>query len=198
MGQRNSGYERKPRDLYETPPEATEWLIPHLPQIGGTVWEPACATGKMLDVLGQHYDAFGTDIDAGQDFLKFKEAAPQIGAIITNPPFGRHAEKFIRHALELMRERRGVVAMLTRVDYDSAAGRRDLFDREPFAKKVVLTKRIVWFVEADGKPKASPSENHCWMIWDWRHSGPATLAYAPIVDEVKAKDEQIDLLDAGQ
>jgi hypothetical protein len=24
----------------------------------------------------------------------------------------------------------------------------------------------------------SPSFNHCWMIWDRQHGGPATLAYA--------------------
>lgn len=180
MAQRNSEYERKPRDLYETPPEATEWLIPHLPQIGGTVWEPACGSGKMVRVLKKYYGVFGTDIEeTGDDFFACPVAPETISAIITNPPYGRDAERFIRHALELMRVRRGVVAMLTRVDYDSAATRRDLFEHPAFARKVVLTKRIIWFREADGKPKASPSENHCWLIWDWRHIGPAQIVYAP-------------------
>ena len=43
-----------------------------------------------------------------------------------------------------------------------------------FAKRVVLTKRIRWFEDSNG----SPSFNHCWMIWDRRHRGPPTLAYA--------------------
>jgi hypothetical protein len=31
MSQRESGYERKERDLYETPEWVTEALLPHLP-----------------------------------------------------------------------------------------------------------------------------------------------------------------------
>jgi hypothetical protein len=39
----------------------------------------------------------------------------------------------------------------------------------------VLLHRIVWF-EREGT--ARPSENHCWAIWDRRHRGPPTIAYA--------------------
>ena len=52
---------------------------------------------------------------------------------------------------------RGLVAMLLRTDFDHAASRLHLFSKCPaFTRKVVLTKRIVWF---DG-PKAAPSFNH--------------------------------------
>lgn len=44
-----------------------------------------------------------------------------------------------------------------------------------FAKKLVLTKRIVWF----DAPGAAPSFNHAWYIWDHRHTGAPTLAYGP-------------------
>jgi hypothetical protein len=65
--------------------------------------------------------------------------------------------------------------MLLRIDYDSAATRMHLFRDHPwFAKKIILTKRIVWFA----RPGAAPSFNHCWFIWDAAHSGPATIAYA--------------------
>jgi hypothetical protein len=47
--------------------------------------------------------------------------------------------------------------MLLRTNYDHAATRQHLFsDCNAFAKKIVLTKRIVWF---DG-PGAPPSFNH--------------------------------------
>ena len=46
MSQRDSGYERKERDLYETPEWVTEALLPHLPTIGEVVWEPACGGGQ--------------------------------------------------------------------------------------------------------------------------------------------------------
>ena len=65
--------------------------------------------------------------------------------------------------------------MLLRTDFDHASSRRDLFELAPFAKKVVLTKRIQWFEDSKG----SPSFNHAWFIWDWTHEGAPTLAYAP-------------------
>jgi len=41
MSQRDSGYERKPLDQYETPAWVTLALIPHLPMFTGKVWERA-------------------------------------------------------------------------------------------------------------------------------------------------------------
>jgi hypothetical protein len=70
-------------------------------------------------------------------------------------------------------------AALLRCDFDSAKGRTHLFrDCPVFAKKITLIKRIIWFVEANGKPKASASYNHAWFVWDHQHQGPATIAYA--------------------
>jgi hypothetical protein len=70
----------------------------------------------------------------------------------------------------------GIVAMLLRTDFDHAKTRQHLFAKHAaFAKKVVLTKRIRWFEDSKG----APSFNHAWFIWDWRHSGPPTLAYGP-------------------
>ena len=96
-------------------------------------------------------------------------------AIVTNPPYAL-ARLFIECALERMQPNNGMVAMLLRTDYDHAATRQHLFGECPaFAKKLVLTKRIVWF---EG-PKAAPSFNHAWYIWDHRHKGEPVLAYGP-------------------
>jgi methylase of polypeptide subunit release factors len=114
-----------------------------------------------------------SDIAEGRDFLKTEEVF-NCDAIVTNPPYVL-AREFIEHALRIMRPVQGIVAMLLRTDFDHAATRQHLFSGcEAFAKKVVLTKRIVWF---DG-PNAAPSFNHAWYIWNWRHVGPPTLAYA--------------------
>jgi hypothetical protein len=175
MSQRDSGYERKALDQYETPPWVTQALIPHLPVIGGTVWEPVCGGGKMVAALRQAgFDVIGTDIATGTDFLR---SSPRNGvsAVITNPPYAT-AREFIEHALRFDSVR--ITAVLLRTDFDHAATRAHLFAGCPaFAKKVVLTKRIRWF---DG-PRAAPSFNHCWMIWDWQHKGPPTLAYGPSI-----------------
>ena len=53
MSQRESGYQRKLLDQYETPAWVTQALMPHLPEFTGKVWEPACGSGKMVPALGQ-------------------------------------------------------------------------------------------------------------------------------------------------
>jgi len=187
MSQRESGYARKERDLYETPEWVTEALLPHIESlsVNGLIWEPACGEGHMLRPLGRYFEVYGTDIrdevdGGGVDFLAtppcFKSVAD---CIITNPPYDRSRE-FIEHALRLMEPVGGQVAMLLRTDYDHAKTRSHLFrDCPAFAKKVVLTKRIVWFEPEPGVKGKSPSFNHAWFVWSWRHEGAPTLAYGP-------------------
>ena len=176
MSQRDSGYERKERDLYETPEWVTRALTDgHLrpPKI---VWEPACGSGKMVDALGiLDAEIFGTDI-AGTDERDFLLCFPPFGcdAIITNPPYVL-AQEFIERALMFMKDVGGQVAMLLRTDFDHAKTRKHLFAEHPaFAKKVVLRRRIKWFEDSKG----SPSFNHAWYVWDWQHAGAPVLAYA--------------------
>jgi hypothetical protein len=188
MSQRESGYARKERDLYETPEWVTEALLPHLDRWRKTAaWEPACGSGKMARVLRRQFETvWEWDIEPGgnmnalqADFLDFEEAPDGYDAIITNPPY-ELATEFCERALALTERDGGMVAMLLRTDFDHAKTRSYLFrDCPAFAKKLVLMKRIAWFVEANGKPKASPSFNHAWYIWDWKHEGPPTIGYGP-------------------
>jgi hypothetical protein len=171
MSQRESGYERKERDGYETPAWVTEALLPHLPACQ-TIWEPAAGSGKMSRVLeGFAGIVISSDIAEGQDFLAAQGFDGD--AIVTNPPYAQ-ATEFIEHALALTASG-GVVAMLLRTDFDHARSRRHLFSHPAFSKKLVLTKRIKWFEDSRGQP----SFNHAWFVWDHRHKGPPTLAYGP-------------------
>lgn len=180
MAQRNSGYERKERDLYETPTWVTGVLLPHIPK-GAVIWEPACATGRMANVLKAKYasDIVTSYGDDGVDFLGVSTLSGRedCTAIITNPPFAKMAESFIRHALGLTKDVNGFVAMLLPIDFDSAKTRRDIFaDCPAFSRKIVLTKRIVWFDKGDGT--SNPSANHAWFCWDWTQKGPPVISYA--------------------
>lgn len=173
MSQRESGYERKEHDFYETPEWVTEALLPHIAK-DLAIWEPAAATGKMASVLNAR---LATDIDGHGGNLDFLNQRLPLGinAIITNPPY-MLAKEFIWHALDLMEEPQGIVAMLLRTDYDHASSRRGLFRySKQFSKKLVLTKRIKWFEDTKG----SPSFNHAWFIWNWQHVGAPTIAYGP-------------------
>jgi len=168
MSQRVSGYARKDADRYETPAWVAQVLVPHLPPRVHRIWEPACASGNMVcALLAAGFDVIGTDLTHG-DFLERRDRAAS-DAIVTNPPYDQ-AAAFIEHALALV----DVVAMLLRTDYDHAQTRQHLFGHCPyFAKKLVLTRRIVWFE----RPGAAPSFNHAWFIWDAAHRGPPTIAY---------------------
>jgi hypothetical protein len=182
MSQRDSGYERRERDLYETPAWVTDALIPHLPDwrtcelYNPEIWEPAAGGGKMAVALRAHgFEVRESDIATGMDFLQVINPPCDLDAIITNPPYAL-ATEFIEHAIDMARPSKGLVAMLLRTDFDHAKTRQHLFSKcSVFAKKIVLTRRIVWF---EG-PGASPSFNHAWYIWD--HGNPPvapTLAYA--------------------
>src|SRR5678816_622452 len=141
MSQRDSGYARLPDDLYETPAWVTMALKPHM--IGTRyIWEPACGQGSMAKALAKWSDVRvrATDKAKGIDFLTVSHC--HYDAIITNPPYS-HAEAFIAHALKLTKPHNGRVAMLLRIDYDSARSRIRLFGKcRAFAKKLVLTSRI--------------------------------------------------------
>jgi hypothetical protein len=173
MSQRNSGYERKERDSYETPEWVTDALIPHLPIRNCVVWECAAGEGKMVAALRRAgFTVVATDITDGCDFLTANPPQPFQG-IVTNPPY-ELATEFIERALSII-PADGFVAILLRTDFDHAKSRQHLFGECPsFWKKVVLTKRVKWFEDSDGQP----SFNHAWYIWT-AHDGKPTLAYGP-------------------
>lgn len=184
MSQRDSGYARKERDLYETPEWVTDAVCKHIRlTVNGIIWEPAAGSGKMAKVLRSTLGGVReSDISTGVDFLTVSDRCARehgIAAIVTNPPYDS-ATEFCAHALRLMEPVAGVVAMLLRTDFDHAKSRSHLFrDCPAFAKKLVLTKRIVWFEPEPGAKGKSPSFNHAWFIWDWQHEGAPTLAYGP-------------------
>jgi hypothetical protein len=123
-------------------------------------------------LTGAGYSVIASDIAGGRDFLTDSSSRP-IRGVVTNPPFGI-ATQFIERALAVIPSS-GFVAMLLRVDFDSAKTRRHLFGNCPvFAKKLILTRRIRWIEGSTG----SPSFNHAWYLWNRSHVGPPTIAYA--------------------
>jgi len=176
MSQRDSGYERKELDLYETPEWVTDCVVDYI-DVHRDIWEPACGGGKMVRALTRHgIHVYGSDIETGEDFLR-AICLPDRSttAIVTNPPYAL-AREFIEHALKLTKPVSGTVAMLLRTDFDHAKSRQHLFGKcDQFWMKVVLTKRIKWFEDSKGQP----SFNHAWFIWQWSGKEEPRLAYAP-------------------
>lgn len=186
MSQRNSGYERRPSDLYETPAPATRALTDNY-RLRHRIYEPACGTGKMVAALeAAGHDVLAADINyhgyrfqyAEVDFLRTEALPEHHHVICTNPPYGvqnRLAVKFVEHALALTEPVRGQVAMLLTADFDHAKGRRHLFaDHPAYAARIAIQDRIRWVEDSTG----SPSQNHCWFVWDWERQSPAQCLYA--------------------
>ncbi len=148
MAQRNSGFERMPRETYVTP----KW-----------VWEALYSV--------EPWARFAWDcapVDADFDFLA-TNCPPE--SIATNPPYNQ-APEFCRHALTGASR----VAMLLSIHFDSAHGRRDLFaDNPSFKAKYTLIRRIRW--DNLVQSKAGPSQNHAWYVWDAEHRGPPILGW---------------------
>lgn len=175
-------WQRKPADLYPTPVDGTESLIPVLKAMKRpdgtpikTIWEPACGDGRLARVLEWHgFEVIATDLreypgygHGGLDFLtetpqdKWGWRLPEIDAIVTNPPFSL-AEEFIRRAHLFTPN----VAMLLKQTFWNVGGRsRGLwFDHMP-DMELKLTWRLAFLASERGN---SPLMDCMWNVW---HSG---------------------------
>jgi hypothetical protein len=162
-------------DFFPTPPWATRALIervfPHLKRATPkTIWEPACGEGHIAEVLEEYGETvFASDVhdygygDFTSDFLgEPGENWPKPEWIITNPPFGDRAEKFVLRALN--RSTVGV-AMFFRVQWLDTIGRYErVFKDDPptlmsfFAERVNLC-RGRW------DPEGSTATAYMWLVW---------------------------------
>lgn len=180
-----SEYERSERDWYPTPEDATRvvFKITGHQHSDSVVWEPACGDGAMSKVLGERFKTVvNTDIhplmeNAKQaDFYTF-EPDFKVDWIITNPPYGKEADKFMERILYHVRKRKCSAAILARNELDCASGREKFFGKcSYYAGKRVLLWRPRWVAGSTG----SPRHNYAWYYW--RHS---TLPHEPQISYEK-------------
>lgn len=167
-------WNRKPADLYPTPPDVTVSLLaylheklPDLVPPGSWVLEPACADGQMSKVLERYgYKVDSTDLrpdvkhgTGGVDFLDDTNYFPDdyYRAVITNPPFNA-ADPFIRQSLKIA----PVVIMLLKSQYWNTGNRKRLFrETKPFME-LNLTWRPAFLEAERGK---SPLMDCAWFVW---------------------------------
>ena len=146
-----------------------------------TIWEPAAGSGRLVRALRR---AGREVVSTRSDFLKRKTIASGATAIVTNPPYGkggRLAVAFIEQALAFTQRNQNdadicTIAMLLRIDFDSARGRTHLFrDCRQWTRKVVLLDRVLWFPNDDG---VMPSTNHAWYVWTKYRRAAPVISYA--------------------
>lgn len=171
-------WERKPADLYPTPVDGTESLIPVLKAMkrpDGSpikrIWEPACGDGRLARVLEWHgFEVIATDLREypgyGHGGIDFLLQTPQdawglvgdIDAIVTNPPFSL-AEEFIRRSHLFTPN----VAMLLKQTYWNVGGRSQglWFDHMPDLE-LKVTWRLAFLANERGN---SPLMDCMWCVW---------------------------------
>ncbi|ARB14342.1 hypothetical protein Ccr5_gp124c [Caulobacter phage Ccr5] len=133
-------------------------------------------TPADLDRLGALKVRPETVVDEKGEERKSTPLPPRPDAIITNPPYGKDAERAARHALDLMEADQGLVAFLCRHEWDAARSRADLFDHPAFTAKVTLRHRPRWIAGTKGAPRFA----YAWYVWDWSKpvSAKPELLYA--------------------
>ena len=176
---------RQKNDFYPTPRECTLALLDFLEErflirSGDTIWEPACGSNAMVDVMREKgYDVIGTDIVNGQDFL-CTEIADDYSWIITNPPFIT-AQDFIKRAASLNKP----FALLLKTQYWHSAKRFKIFS--DFQPTFVLP--LTW--RPDFLGKGASLMDVIWVVW----IGKSPVTYyqplkKPTKDNRRADNEQ--------
>jgi len=193
-----TNYPRSPLDHYPTPPRATNAFVSvmqdDLEAMQG--WEPFCGNGAISKIIAPLCRNFvstdiraypGFDPDGLFDFFSLKSLDPieelvgfRPDAIISNPPYGKDADRSVEKALELMEAEKGYVAFLMRHEWDAAKGRARLIDHPAFMAKITLRFRPVWVEKKEGEPSASPRFAFAWFCWDFSKATIAPHAKAEL------------------
>lgn len=177
----NHKNDRRELDFYPTPPEVTHALMKFINLPPSLIWEPACGTGAMSEVIKQYghivsstdiidpceYGAGGIDFTSPLIPVCFTTERP--AAIITNPPFNE-SEQFIRQALKYS----DIVCMLLKSQYWHARKRLTLFNQHPPAWVLPLTWRPDFLAGAKG---GAPTMEMIWTVW---MKGDTLTKYKPL------------------
>lgn len=169
MGKRST-FERRPHDAYDTPPEAVEPLIPHLPETF-TFWEPCAGSGNLIDALcdccgSSAFLVWASDIEPRHLEIECADAlksdAQGAGLIITNPPWTRSIlHPMIEHFSDMR-----PTWLLFDADWMHT---RQAAPYLPRLRKIVSVGRVKWIPDSPYAGK----DNCCWYLFDKPSDEPA-------------------------
>jgi hypothetical protein len=152
MGKR-SDFERKERDLYQTPYAAVVPLLPHLPEIA-RFDEPCVGDGdlvKHLECHGHKCFAIG-DIFSGQDALDIIGTPADM--FITNPPWNRK----ILHRIILHLSAIRPTWLLFDADWMHTKQASEYME---YCRKIVSVGRVKWIPDSPHTGK----DNCAWYLF---------------------------------
>ena len=170
IGGKSDKHDRHEADFYQTQEECVVALMRAAPWLfRGVVWEPACGDGAISRVLAKNgVKVVSSDIRdtpfgyRGVDFLN-DDPPEKFSAIVTNPPFGKTADDFIRTA----RSYRVPFAMFLKSSFWYTKAHLKLWDETGPAFVFPMTWRPVMAPERGN----SPTMTFQWTVWN---ATPAT------------------------
>ena len=195
-------------DYFPTPPKATRALIERVFPVLGvrdccnlSAWEPACGEGHIAEVLAEYFpEVFATDIfeygyGGGGDFLDPKTPIPlDRDWIITNPPFGDNAIKFVHRALELADN----VAMFFRSTWavEGIERYKTIFRVRPPTLCAFFVERIA-LVKGRWDPEATTATAYCWLIWIKGRAPRAPFWIPPDEEDLLRRPDDVERFTAS-
>lgn len=161
MGKRTA-YERQKRDLYFTPYAAVVPLFEHLPQFGGTFYEPCAADGNFASYFDGFMECVGmSDIVPLAPGVRQRDALSLTvadinggGLIITNPPWDR---KFLHPFIERIIALKVPAWLLFDAGWKHTKQAKPYL---PYLSKIVSVGRVKWFADMTGM------DDCCWYLFE--------------------------------
>lgn len=173
-----SKVDRQEQDFYATSPEAAEYLI-KIEDLHRNIWECACGKGHLSKVFVDHgFSVKSTDLidrgygNGGVDFLETTDVWQ--GDIVTNPPY-KHAEDFIRHALEIVPDG-SKVCMFLKIQFLEGKARKKLFAEYPPKRIWVSSSRIKCGMNGEFSESASMMAL-AWYVWEKGYIGDTVVKW---------------------
>ncbi len=171
--------DREKMDFYATDKRATHELLKR-EQFISPIYEPACGEGHIGKVLEEHnykvkaedisYRGYGSEEEV--DFFTVQENHLDI---VTNPPYFC-ASEFLRHALEISREK-VKIAMLFRLAFLEGQKRYELFRKYPPKRVYVFSKRLNCAKNGEFWKSKSSAIAFAWFLWEVGYTGYTELRW---------------------
>lgn len=180
--------EREKHDFYATSPEAVKKLFDANIDftIPNVIYEPACGTGCLSEVLKQEYGkkVYSYDIidrgygDGTKDFFLTNELPKGCNCILTNPPYSL-ATEFIIHSLRLLPED-GLCIMFLKTTFLEGKNRyKKIFSKTPPIYIYQFVSRILCARNGDFQKaqKEGSAVSYAWFVFKKGYTGGTTLKW---------------------
>lgn len=181
--------EREKHDFYATSPEAVKKLFDAnidftIPDV---IYEPACGTGCLSEVLKQEYGkkVYSHDIidrgygDGTKDFFLTKELPKGCNCILTNPPYSL-ATEFIIHSLRLLPEDGLCIMFLKTTFLEGQSRYKKIFSKTPPIYIYQFVSRILCAKNGDFEKMrkgGGSAVSYAWFVFQKGYYGNTTVKW---------------------